>query len=357
MANVIYADNEQDMGGSYISWSAVIAGALIATAYSFLMLTFGAAAGLSLASPFQDGEVETILLIAVALWLLWVQVSGFALGAYVAGRIRIRAINASEHEVDIRDGVHGQLVWATGILIGFLLAVALTGSIIGFSSQAVGSLFSAAAERKGPVSQAGADALADTLLRPTGNTPRAEADVRSEVGRTVAPALSGQNLNEADRSYLTQIVSAETGLTAPEAEARVDQVLAGAQQAAEDARKAAVIIGFVVVASLLISAAAAWWAATAGGDHRDKGEDFSHIAYWPAPAVAPVTRKSGDDLTEIKGIGPTLKAQLYNKGIRTFDQIANLSPAEVERISEELKFPGRIEREDWIGQAKALSKS
>lgn len=61
-----------------------------------------------------------------------------------------------------------------------------------------------------------------------------------------------------------------------------------------------------------------------------------------------------DDLTRIKGIGPVLKEKLNILGVTTFQQIADFGDADIERINKELSFPGRIEREKWVEQARAL---
>jgi len=61
----------------------------------------------------------------------------------------------------------------------------------------------------------------------------------------------------------------------------------------------------------------------------------------------------GDDLTELDGVGPVIKGKLYAEGVTTFAQIAAWTDAEKARIDELLSFKGRIDREDWIGQAKA----
>lgn len=62
-----------------------------------------------------------------------------------------------------------------------------------------------------------------------------------------------------------------------------------------------------------------------------------------------------DDLKKIKGIGPVNEAQLNELGIYTFAQIAAWTPANVDWVEGYLSFPGRIGREDWIGQARALA--
>ena len=64
-----------------------------------------------------------------------------------------------------------------------------------------------------------------------------------------------------------------------------------------------------------------------------------------------------DDLTLIKGIGPTMEYALNGLGIYHFRQIAAFSEVEINRIDKFLKFHGRINREDWVGQAKKLHRS
>jgi poly(hydroxyalkanoate) granule-associated protein len=62
-----------------------------------------------------------------------------------------------------------------------------------------------------------------------------------------------------------------------------------------------------------------------------------------------------DDLKRISGIGPVLEGKLNGAGITTYQQIAVLTDAEIERLeSEVINFSGRIHRDDWIGQAKSL---
>ncbi|MEM9740359.1 MAG: NADH-quinone oxidoreductase subunit NuoE [Pseudomonadota bacterium] len=72
------------------------------------------------------------------------------------------------------------------------------------------------------------------------------------------------------------------------------------------------------------------------------------------PEVLDVAEADRDDLKKIKGIGPVNETQLYELGIVTFAQIAAWSQENVEWVEGYLSFPGRIAREDWITQAKAL---
>ncbi|RUM99695.1 NADH-quinone oxidoreductase subunit E [Pseudaminobacter arsenicus] len=63
-----------------------------------------------------------------------------------------------------------------------------------------------------------------------------------------------------------------------------------------------------------------------------------------------------DDLKLISGVGPKNESILHSLGIFTFAQIAAWKKAEREWVDAYLNFKGRIEREDWSKQAKALAK-
>jgi predicted flap endonuclease-1-like 5' DNA nuclease/uncharacterized small protein (DUF1192 family) len=64
-----------------------------------------------------------------------------------------------------------------------------------------------------------------------------------------------------------------------------------------------------------------------------------------------------DDLTEIKGIGSFLEKKLNSLGLFRFEQISKLTPNLIEKLTTAIEFfPGRIERDDWVGQAALLAK-
>ena len=63
-----------------------------------------------------------------------------------------------------------------------------------------------------------------------------------------------------------------------------------------------------------------------------------------------------DDLTLISGVGPKLKDKLYNEGITQFSQIAAWKANDITTFDEKLSFKGRIKRDEWVKQAKALMK-
>jgi len=62
-----------------------------------------------------------------------------------------------------------------------------------------------------------------------------------------------------------------------------------------------------------------------------------------------------DDLKKIKGVGPVIEKTLNELGIFLFNQIAEMSEFEIDRVAQRLKgFRSRIYREDWMGQARDL---
>jgi predicted flap endonuclease-1-like 5' DNA nuclease len=64
-----------------------------------------------------------------------------------------------------------------------------------------------------------------------------------------------------------------------------------------------------------------------------------------------------DDLVRIHGVGPKIARLLVSMGITSFRQVARFSPDDVATVNEALEvFPGRIERDDWLGSARELHR-
>jgi hypothetical protein len=256
----------------YVDWGAIAAGVFVAIAISSVFLAFGSAVGLSLAS-FNASESAPVIGLAIAggLWLLWVQISSFVSGAYVAGRLRRRIGDAKAHEVEMRDGAHGLIVWAVNIVIGSVLAgwitiAGISGAISTASNSGVMDYYADRLMRS--------DAVAGT----TAVSP--DSQYNAQIGRILARNVAARTVDPTDRSYLAREISARTGLAEADAQKRVDDTVATLKAQAETARKYGVLLAFMTAASLLVSGVAAWWAATAGGKHRDEGIDHSRFSRW-----------------------------------------------------------------------------
>lgn len=276
---------------SFVEWGAVLAGAFLAAAISFVLLTFGAAIGLSATSPWPNSGASAKVIASVAVfWAMAQQIGAFMAGGYVAGRMRSRWHEAG-HEVEFRDGLHGGLVWAVGVVIGAALFLSTAGSVAKTGAEVAGG----AAAMAGASTNDPMDAVLDTMLRPTtvaqasppspaagaGGTPppagavapRARAltgdDTRPEMSRILASAVANGSLTIENRAYLVQLVAQRAGISPQEADRRVNDAFNAAREAADKARRAGVLTGFVTAASLVLSLGAAWWAALRGGNHRD----------------------------------------------------------------------------------------
>jgi predicted flap endonuclease-1-like 5' DNA nuclease len=65
---------------------------------------------------------------------------------------------------------------------------------------------------------------------------------------------------------------------------------------------------------------------------------------------------NGDDLEHISGVGPMLRQLLNDTGVYYFWQIAEWSPEDVDWVDDKLQhFRGRIERDNWVDQARNLA--
>lgn len=62
-----------------------------------------------------------------------------------------------------------------------------------------------------------------------------------------------------------------------------------------------------------------------------------------------------DDLKKINGVGPFIEQKLNDIGIFTFKQISQFDDELIQQVTDAIQFfPGRIKRDDWVGQAKAM---
>ena len=84
-------------------------------------------------------------------------------------------------------------------------------------------------------------------------------------------------------------------------------------------------------------------------------EEAKSVGVQPILLTAPRNGKK-DNLQLIKGVGKVLEGVLNEIGIYHFEQIANLTAEEVSWLDNSMSFPGRVEREEWVAQAKDLAE-
>ena len=279
---------------SAISWSAVIAGAIVAAALSLVLLLMGSGLGLTMVSPWSNtGVGATTFAVSTAIWLIVVQWLSSALGGYLTGRLRTRWSGVHKDEVFFRDTAHGLLMWAVatvlfaGILSSSVSAI-MAGGAGAATSLATGTARGSATSAKDSATNAAGlptEYLVDLMFRTPTASPFASSAIAAiqnvtepptEASRILIVSFASGSVSAADRSYLAQLVSARTGLAADDAQQRVDNVIAQidqtkakAKETADKARKVGITTSLLMVLSLIIGAFVASAAAALGGHRRD----------------------------------------------------------------------------------------
>jgi len=249
---------------SYLLWGAIIAGALVATAVSLVLMAFGSPIGLAVLSFSPTWrDASPALTVASGIYLLLTAPVSFGLGGYVAGRLRERwDPTASADVVEFRDGTYGILTWAIAVVV---IGVVIAASAAGLASKTVEPATS-------PAATAGESLIVyelDRLFRAERHPPEAQLTyVRAEAGRILLAAAGRQGITPDDRSYLVRLAASETGAAPADAERRVDIAITTAATAIHKARRNAVILGFSTAASLLFGAAAGMRGRSPSGHHR-----------------------------------------------------------------------------------------
>jgi hypothetical protein len=269
--------NTEEPSVAGISWAAIAAGAIVSCALTFVVLAFGVGLGLSVVSPWGGAGVSaTTFKIGTGLYLVVVAMLSSSIGGYIAGRLRSRWIGVLGDEVYFRDTAHGFVAWAFATVLGAVLLASPASTLLGGAATGATQGAVSSANRAGPM-----DGYVDTLLRSDPgaaqnsgqNASQNSANVsesRGEIARLLAASLrNGGDLKPADREYVSKVVAARSGLSQPDAEKRVSDVVTQAKTDMDAARKAAAQLAFWLTASLLIGAFCASLAATEGGGLRD----------------------------------------------------------------------------------------
>ena len=90
------------------------------------------------------------------------------------------------------------------------------------------------------------------------------------------------------------------------------------------------------------------------GDASGTGEKAEAKTEEKRTEARPAKTAEADDLKQIQGIGPEFEKKPHGLGITSPRQVADFTPEQVAEVGGKLDFKGRIERDGWIGQAKAL---
>ena len=276
-----------------VSWGPIIAGAFAASTLTFILMLLGSGLGLTMVSPWSgSGASLATFAVSGAIWLVIVQWLSSGVGGYLAGRLRTKWVGIHTDEVYFRDTAHGFLAWALATLLVVGVLGSALSAVLGSGVQAASAVASGAAMGASAGASANAGSadnatsyLVDSLFRPADPTKLAAANPDSDtaaVGQAsrilIASAAAGE-ISADDKTYLSQLVAARTGLAEADAKARVDALVAKvedakvkAKQAADTARKGSATFALLGALSLVIGAFIASAAAALGGRQRDDEE-------------------------------------------------------------------------------------
>ena len=283
----------EEAARSAVSWAAVLAGGVVASAFSLALVALGTGLGLISVSPWSHNNLSaTTFGILAGAWFIAVQLFSSGLGGYLAGRLRTGWVNVHTDEVYFRDTAHGLLVWGVGaVLSAILLSSAASSVASGVAHIGEAAVQAAGTTAASPVAQVASQAtgapnayFTDMLFRtehPSTSTDQNAS--QAEIGRIFARALPTGDLPAADKKYVAQVVASRTGLSQADAEKRVletfdqarsaaDQAVEKAKVAADLARKTGAAVSFWAFIALLVGAFSASYMATVGGEVRDERE-------------------------------------------------------------------------------------
>jgi hypothetical protein len=238
---------------SRFSWGPVVAGAVIATAVTFFLVSLGAGLGLALTSAHKATVSGTATFLTLgAIYFMAAQAFGFAVGGHVTGRLMPEILENNEEE-NFRADAHGLAVWALAVIFGLAL-VALAAFVTASAT----------------VSQAATPPAywADKLLAPAGAssgvsndvnpTHRTFADAKAEAARLMAVDAMTLQGDAGNGSELVRLVVEFAGLSPSAAIDRVRQteesMRAKTKEVANAARKAASYLGIWTAIALLFGA-------------------------------------------------------------------------------------------------------
>ncbi|MGA0533169.1 PhnA-like protein [Hansschlegelia sp. KR7-227] len=261
-----------------ISWSAVLAGVVIALIVQLLLSMLGFGVGLATVDPAGDGSPEAATLsMSAGIWWVIAGVIAAAAGGYVAGR----ASGATQLTVGV---LHGLTSWAATTLIVLYLLTTTIGGLVGGAFSGVTSALGGAGQAAMATAQSAAPALSN-VSDPFGSI---ESNIRSASGGDDPAALRDKAISatraalsadpaqqEQAKTQAAEALAKAQNIPVDQARSQIDayqtqyrQTMDQAKQKATDAADAAATAGsagaLIAFFALVLGAAAAAFAGRMG---------------------------------------------------------------------------------------------
>ena len=239
-------DRVWERTGFRLSWGAIFAGFVVATALQMVFSTLGAAIGLTAFDPGQ-GDSARALGMGVIIWFAITAIVSMYVGGLTTGRMAGILTRG--------DGmVHGVVMWSLSLLLALYMASVGMGRVLGgavdlvtrataatagAAVSTVGQLGGAALGQAGSIDPATLQQEIERALEQTGNpalSPDTLQSAAQGVGQSSAGSATNQHVaqeisqqvqstaGEVSRDDLTNVIAARTGMSRPEAERAADRV-------------------------------------------------------------------------------------------------------------------------------------
>lgn len=249
-----------------ISWGGIFAGAVAGTAFYFVLMSIGIAAGLSLLSPWP-GQSHTWLAASItAAWALIATIAWFLIAGFVAARVRPRVADVPPDEVEYRDGLQGFVTWGVCVLFATLIVASAESAALRGGYSAVAKFSSASAS---PLSRVVSVLATPPEGKPVTNVQLLSPEEEKTIEAVFMRSFGNDHLSPSDKNLVSSIIAARAGIPQADAQARVDTAYTDAIAALDKAKKATELSGLVTGIGLLIGLAAAWYGGIRGGSSRD----------------------------------------------------------------------------------------
>lgn len=203
--SVTTAIPSQRVGTLWVSWAAIIAGALAAIAVQVGLTELCVSAGLALYEPREPDSSGAGVTIGTVIAIMVCGLISIFIGGWIAGRMKL-------HGSRIEAAIHGGLVWALGSVLAMVLAAVTVGALAAGAMSLIGKGVSAAASGAGAVAEGVADVAAPAVKEMAGPTwdsirEQVQGAFESNDGRATSAegAQAAQN-RYAERSRLMQLM-------------------------------------------------------------------------------------------------------------------------------------------------------
>lgn len=259
---------------SAVSWAAILAGALVAAATSLILVLLAIGLGFASISPWTgSGAATTSIVMMTAIAVLIIQWLSAGVGGYVTGRLRTKWVGTHTHEVFFRDTAHGFIAWAVATLLVTSTLTSGAASLLSAGAHASGVVVASFASNasSGSATSNVPPYDLDLLFRTSAGTEARPGALgaREETGHILARGLVTGDVSAADRTYLAQLIAAQTGVSDADAQRRVDEGITQMKAAADTARRSSEITAIFAALAMVVGAFIACVAAALGGRVRD----------------------------------------------------------------------------------------